>query len=40
LISGESGAGKTVSSNFLVQQLAELGKVRKSKNTMNISIIQ
>ncbi|CAB4009295.1 myosin-IIIa isoform X2, partial [Paramuricea clavata] len=26
LISGESGAGKTVSSNFLVQQLAELGK--------------
>ena len=31
LISGESGSGKTVSSNFLVQQLAELGKARQNK---------
>lgn len=37
MISGESGAGKTVSSNFLVQHLAELGKVRE-RNLVIVNI--
>ena len=35
LISGESGAGKTVSADYLVRHLAELGKVSSKRLMMS-----